>query len=64
MGQMKETLHDTPEAEAYQEHVERVDALNKLAHDLLGQISQVEFTVRVMHDNVVELLKGLTDGAA
>jgi len=59
MGQIKETLHDTPEAEAYQVHLERTEALSKLAHDLLAQVSQVEFTVRIIHDSVVELMNEL-----
>jgi hypothetical protein len=59
MGQIKETLHDTPEAEAYQDHLERTEALSKLAHDLLAQVSQVEFTVRIIRDNVVELMNEL-----
>jgi len=64
MGQMKETLHDTPEAEAYQEHVERTEVLNKLTQDLLAEIGHIEFTVRVLHDQVVEFFREINNGAA
>ena len=54
MGQMKETLQDSPEVSAYEEHIARTEVLNKLTQDLLAEIGHIEFTVRILHDNVVE----------
>jgi len=59
MGQMKETLHDTPELEAYQDHNDRMAAINALAADLFNEIRSVEFTLRVLHDSVMEFYKEL-----
>lgn len=54
MGQMKETLQDSPEVSAYEDYIARTEVLNKLTQDLLAEIGQIEFTVRILHDNVVE----------
>ena len=54
MGQMKETLQDSPEVLAYEEYIARTEVLNKLTQDLLAEIGHIEFTVRIIHDNVVE----------
>ena len=64
MGQMKETLHDSPELEAYQAHVERMSAMNELAIELLNFASNMHFTLRVLQDQVVEFSREINNGAA
>ena len=59
MGQMKETLQDSPEVLAYEEYIARTEVLNKLTQDLLAEIGHIEFTVRIIHDNVVEFFNEL-----
>jgi len=57
MGQMKETLHDNPDLVAYEEHTSRLAAMNTLAADLLNEVSNLQFTLRVLQDAVVEFYK-------
>jgi hypothetical protein len=56
MGQMKETLHDSPELEAYQSHLDRVSAMNELAIELVNFASNMNFTLRVLQDSVNEFV--------
>lgn len=54
MGQIKETLQDNPDLAAYEEHTSRLAAMNTLATDLLNEVSNLQFTLRVLHDAVIE----------
>ena len=59
MGQMKETLQDSPELEAYQSHLDRMSAMNELALRLLNDVSNINFTLRILHDSVTEFVAEL-----
>jgi len=56
MGQIKETLQDSPELDAYQSHLDRVSAMNELATELLNYVSNMNFTLRVLQDSVNEFV--------
>ena len=51
MGQIKETLQDNPDLVAYNDHLV---AMNALATDLLNEVSNLQFTLRVLLDAVIE----------
>ena len=58
MGQMKETLHDDPNLTAY-EGYNATRAISKLSEELLSQVNEVEFTLRVLTDTITDFLKEL-----
>lgn len=58
MGQMKETLHDDENLTAY-EGYNALQALTKLSEEVLAQVKEVEFTLRVMTDTITDFLKEL-----
>jgi len=67
MGQMKETLQDDTYLQEYQEAVAKTPPVlnwwpeyaKKLSEDLLKEIRELEFSIRVLHDSVADFYNEL-----